>query len=668
MKLKTNKSGFTLVELMVVVGLLSGLALVATSISKQMNKSSTKAQVDSDILLAHNEMIAILANPENCALTFSATYPATASSTGTYTKTIGAGTITRIVNKPGTGVAVNRFVTNVYFGTGNQKIISYALNPSANASEPDIADLTVTFEKKPILNNGVPGIFTRTIKLYTELDGSSRIKVCRSISQQNQEIWTRVVGNAQDIFYNEGKVGVGDNTPEYVLDVESGDNNILNITGTSTTYGGSLMAQIYSQRNTAGTNGLLSVGSAFSPNILYVQDSGRVGIGTSTPTARLNVAGDVRIGELNAAGAGGSQRFLYFSGSASPATWDSDNSDPLTISRFNVAGDQSQLRVSLGDNNDGTDKFVVGTTIGTYNPLFTVQSDGKVGVGISTPSHKLHVVTTTTEDGVIVDAPTFPEVRFDRSGTTKAYLGVAGAAGGYATGSLADSLILRSENAVHITNGTAIALTASGGSVGIGTTSPATDKLEVVGSVNVSGGAIKIQGQDISDAAFGVLNAVAQTEVPTKRWVQEQLARLFSRAAPEALTGLAAVVTNYAASNTMSMIKESVCANSRIRFNATGSWYGGTYSSGTCSYDVTFPNCTVSGNCTNLYATNIYGTNIEASGRICGPSGCATKFGTSKCPDGHLVAGISHGHVICRNAFNATDAHSTGTVPATYTP
>jgi hypothetical protein len=113
----------------------------------------------------------------------------------------------------------------------------------------------------------------------------------------------------------------------------------------------------------------------------------------------------------------------------------------------------------------------------TSIPMTFNLSTGNVGIGTTTPSRALHIVSGNQNE-IIIDAPTYPEFRLDRGGTAKGYIAIAGTAGGYGTGTLADSLILRSENAVHVLNTGTIALTAVGGNVGIGTVSP-NGKLQV---------------------------------------------------------------------------------------------------------------------------------------------------------------------------------------------
>ena len=102
-----------------------------------------------------------------------------------------------------------------------------------------------------------------------------------------------------------------------------------------------------------------------------------------------------------------------------------------------------------------------------------ITSGGNVGIGTASPLQKLDVFSTSTQDGIQVNAGTYPQVVLTKSSVIKAYLAIAGTAGGYGTGTLLDSLILRAESGnIHLTNSSAPVLTVTGGNVGIGTTSP----------------------------------------------------------------------------------------------------------------------------------------------------------------------------------------------------
>lgn len=94
--------------------------------------------------------------------------------------------------------------------------------------------------------------------------------------------------------------------------------------------------------------------------------AGRLGVGEANPADLLHVSGgDVRIGEVNPNNTGafpGFGRRLYFSGGPSGALYNSDNSDPIWMVRYNDAQDNSELRLNLGDNcGSPNDAFVIQT-------------------------------------------------------------------------------------------------------------------------------------------------------------------------------------------------------------------------------------------------------------------------------------------------------------------
>ncbi len=75
----------------------------------------------------------------------------------------------------------------------------------------------------------------------------------------------------------------------------------------------------------------------------------------------------------------GENKRLYFGGAG-------ENTDPLWISRYDRAFNQSDLRISISDDESG-DRLVVGTTWwsdGQFHPYLVVQSNGRVGIGTET--------------------------------------------------------------------------------------------------------------------------------------------------------------------------------------------------------------------------------------------------------------------------------------------
>lgn len=97
---------------------------------------------------------------------------------------------------------------------------------------------------------------------------------------------------------------------------------------------------------------------------MIVRSTGNIGINVPAPSNQLHVGGDVRVGLLNPSNTGtlpGYGSRIYFSGGPSGPNYDSDNSDPAWMSRYNAASDLSEIRMNLSDNCSGGDAFVIQT-------------------------------------------------------------------------------------------------------------------------------------------------------------------------------------------------------------------------------------------------------------------------------------------------------------------
>lgn len=117
---------------------------------------------------------------------------------------------------------------------------------------------------------------------------------------------------------------------------------------------------------------------------MRITNAGLVGIGLNNPGEILHVGnGNARIGELNPPNSGtfpGFGRRLYFSGGPSPAPYNSDNSDPIWMARYNLSQDFSEIRLNLGDNcTTAQDAFVIqagGAGCAANTPLFRFEANG----------------------------------------------------------------------------------------------------------------------------------------------------------------------------------------------------------------------------------------------------------------------------------------------------
>lgn len=126
-------------------------------------------------------------------------------------------------------------------------------------------------------------------------------------------------------------------------------------------------------------------------NALYVDDSGRVGLGTSTPAEDLHIwYGDTPTIRLHQSGSGWA-----------PQTWDVAGNEANFFIRDVTNGSRLSLRIKPGAPTDS---------------LF-INNDGKIGFGTSSPSTQVHLVTASTVNAEIVA---------ERTGNASAIFGAAG--------------------------------------------------------------------------------------------------------------------------------------------------------------------------------------------------------------------------------------------------
>ena len=252
-------------------------------------------------------------------------------------------------------------------------------------------------------SNTVGNIFTTggNVGIGTSAPGSYKLHVVGDINYtgslyQNGAIFngsSQWLNNGSNIYFSTGNVGVGTSNPSYKLDVNAGATTNGNLMMSNTVGGGVIVFQdihhsIWGRRGYNGntdtiqfreygqvefwTGGL--IGS--QTQRMIITSTGDVGIGTGSPTAKLNVSGttdlfgNVRVGgsssstafniDLGTTGAGGSRAgYLYGDGTTMYLT------------------NQQNGGINFGTNN-------------TWDRM-VVTAAGDVGVGTASPGYKLDV-------------------------------------------------------------------------------------------------------------------------------------------------------------------------------------------------------------------------------------------------------------------------------------
>ena len=281
-----------------------------------------------------------------------------------------------------------------------------------------------------------------------------------------------------------------------------------------------------------------TAGNAISfTQAMTLDASGRLGIGTTSPTSLLHLYKSNATSQVTIEGAGVSNPVLYLknpSGYTSYIQYNTAGSTGLSV--YDVTANTDRLVINSSGNvgigtssptsysgfttlsiNNATNGGVIDlltndvrtatffntstyTAIGTITniPLYfytnnsermRITSSGNVGIGTSSPASKLHVSFLNDFDGV----------RIQNSNRGHSYLlTTAGSSAEFFSIYDIDNsqYLYQVGNIGHgfLTGGSARMVITSTGNVGIGTTSPSY-KLDVAGDINISTGAFRSQGE-----------------------------------------------------------------------------------------------------------------------------------------------------------------------------
>ncbi len=365
-------------------------------------------------------------------------------------------------------------VANLYYSYLTNNTTSGTVNqyPQASASRYGL-----------IKFNGIWTSDDFTLQSNTATDNALILKGAAS---QTANIFQIQDSTSQSLFVVNplGNVGIGSTAPTQKLDIAgnlqfSGALMPGGLAGTSGYYlqsQGANVAPVWTNLSSVllptGTSGqtLRHDGTSWIANSLLHNDGTNVGIGTTVPAQKLDIAGNLQFSGaiMPGAAAGTSGYLLTSAGTNTAPTW----TDPTTVgtnywtlANQGLSPTNQSLNLYIGGNSTASAKFRADANTGAGHFM------GNVGIGTTIAGSNLDVAGSAPS--ILIRAS------LDSSNGVK----ITGAASGLSA-IIANQ---RSDGPIYFNQTTTTRLAISStGNVGIGTTAPA-QKLEVAGDVRVTG-------------------------------------------------------------------------------------------------------------------------------------------------------------------------------------
>ncbi len=210
MRSMKNRNGFSLVELMIVAGVIGTLSMAGMQLIKMMNQSNASFNANTEMTFVQKEIAMLLLSKENCTESFGGADP-----TNDTSKSI-------IKRRKNDGTYADAFTLNTPYGTGSVQIESLKLSDTdfdpqneADFVNNNTTHLIIQFKTKEGTGNA------RTVAKKVKIIAvGNPITECYT-EPSFEEIWKRSTTNSDNIYYGDGFVGIGTSTPRNKLHVVS---------------------------------------------------------------------------------------------------------------------------------------------------------------------------------------------------------------------------------------------------------------------------------------------------------------------------------------------------------------------------------------------------------------------------------------------------------------
>jgi len=232
-----------------------------------------------------------------------------------------------------------------------------------------------------------------------------------------------------------GNVGIGTTSPNHKLDIESASSSASIRLKRIDTSDSLILLEGSSYGYLQNTTGPLGLGGSNDERDILIDTTGNVGIGTTSPSQKLDVSGIIAVNGVKFLSTIGSESYIW------------NNTGGLSV--VDDTGNTVQLRI---------------------------KDNGNVGIGTTNPRTKLHVTGLTGDDDPSLGSSTAPLFVSNTADSYGLNIGVQ---------SSGTSWLQSQSNSSSIAYD--LSLNPLGGNVGVGTTSPS-EKLVVDGKIRSLGG------------------------------------------------------------------------------------------------------------------------------------------------------------------------------------
>lgn len=401
-----SKQGVSIVSMLVAasIGIIAftGIITMITDVFRSQRSVQSK-DAQREIVAAIRQL---LSDPIICTASFGGEDPAG----------VGFNTITQIKDgatppnvKYQTGVSyLNNLVTITGFTVRN-----FLADNASVSSKIGKAELVIDTKKIGSTIGGEQMKGT-TLYLQTTLNAANKISQCYALGTADS-LWQLSPTNFADIYYNGGNVGVGTMNPSSFLtiwghaeDTPSEANAVLNLRTSNQGYGllfGQSQSYAYSWLQTT-VNGVPSDGALTTSASLAINPTGgNVGIGTTSPTAKLTVDSRIRVigsAAMSSITNGSSLDFTSgdFDGSYSKSIGyvgdGSTSTNSMQLASHQPAGMQI---VAFGG---GDIMFKTDVAYGVAPERMIIKNSGNVGIGTTDPTSLLDLKGSPGLNGLYI--------------------------------------------------------------------------------------------------------------------------------------------------------------------------------------------------------------------------------------------------------------------------